>query len=79
MSNNLQSPVLSKADLQFWEENGYVVARNAVSEKNAARAAKAIWDFLEMDPEDPKTWYTDPPRRSIMVKIYHHQAFWDNR
>ena len=79
MSNDLQSPVLSKADLQFWEENGYVVAQNAVSEKNAARTAKAIWDFLEMDPEDPKTWYTDPPRRSIMVEIYHHQAFWDNR
>ena len=61
MSNDLQSPTLSGADLQFWEENGYVVARNAVSEKNAAWAAKAIWDFLEMDPEDPKTWYPDPP------------------
>jgi len=77
--NDLQSPVLSKADLQFWEENGYVIARKVVSPESAARAAQAIWDFLEMDPDDPNTWYPDPPRRSIMVEIYQHQAFWNNR
>ena len=51
--NDLQSPVLSEDDLQFWEENGYVVAKKVVSEDKAARAGQAIWDFLEMDANDP--------------------------
>jgi len=77
--NDLQSPVLSEDDLQFWGENGYVVAKKVVSEDKAARAGQAIWDFLEMDPNDPETWYPDLARRSIMVEIYQHQALWNNR
>ena len=79
MSSDNQSPILSQDDLDFWEKNGYVVAKKAVSEQNATRAAQAIWDFLEMDPENPETWYPDPPRPSIMVEIYQNQALWDNR
>ena len=71
-------PVLSSRDLEFWEENGYVVARRAVPPENCRAAAKAVWDFAEMDPDDPETWYSDPPR-GIMKEIYQHQALWDNR
>ena len=74
MSSDNQSPILSQDDLDFWEKNGYVVAKKAVSEQNATRAAQAIWEFLEMDSENPETWYPDPPRPSIMVEIYQHQA-----
>ena len=79
MSNNHQSPILSQDDLNFWEKNGYVVAKKAVSKENANRAAQAIWDFLEMDANDPETWYPDLARPSIMVEIYQHQALWNNR
>ena len=71
-------PVLSSEDLEFWEENGYVVARRAVPPENCRAAEKAVWDFAEMDPGDPETWYSDPPR-GIMKEIYQHQALWDNR
>ena len=70
---------LSQADLDFWEENGYVIVRNAVPRENAERAEQAVWEFLKMDPVNPDTWYPDPPRRGIMVEIYQHQALWDNR
>ena len=72
-------PVLSAADVDFWEENGYVVVHDAVPPENCKAAERAIWDFLEMDTDDPETWYPDPPRRGIMVEIYQHQALWDNR
>ena len=72
-------PVLSESDLAFWEENGYVVVHDAVPPKKVKAAEKAVWGFLEMDRDDPASWYTDPPRKSIMVEIYQHQALWDNR
>lgn len=72
-------PVLSAADRDFWEENGYVVVHDAVPPENCRAAERAIWDFLEMDSDNPESWYPDPPRRGIMVEIYQHQALWDNR
>ena len=32
-----------------------------------------------MQPNDPGSWYPDPPRASIMTEMYQHQALWDNR
>ncbi len=72
-------PVLSAEDRRFWEENGYLVVRSAASPENCRAAEQAVWAFLEMEPDDPETWYPDPPRRGIMVEIYQHQALWDNR
>lgn len=70
---------LSAEDLEFWKQYGYVVVRGAAAPENCRAAAQAVWEFLEMNSDDPETWYPDPPRRSTMVEIYQHQALWDNR
>ena len=70
--------VLSAEDRAFWEENGYVIVHDAVPQENVKEAEQAVWDFLEMNPDDPESWYTDPPR-GIMVEIYQHQTLWNNR
>ena len=70
--------VLSAEDLRFFRKNGYVVAREVVSREQAARTARAAWDFAGMDPDDPGTWYPEK-HRGIMVEMYHHQFQWDNR
>ena len=72
-------PVLSAEDRAFWEEHGYVVVHDAVSPVNTKAEEAAVWEFLEMDAGDRESWYPDPPRSSIMVEIYQHQALWDNR
>ena len=46
-------PVLTAEDRKFWEENGYVVVHNAVPPENLKAAERAVWDFLEMQPDDP--------------------------
>lgn len=71
--------VLSSEDRDFWNENGYVVLHEAVPPENLKACEEAIWEFLEMDADDPNTWYPHPPRPQIMVEIYQHQALWDNR
>ena len=71
--------VLTAEDRKFWEENGYVVVHNAVPPENLKAAERAVWDFLEMQSDDPVSWYPDPPRSTIMAEMYQHQALWGNR
>ena len=71
--------VLSKEDRAFWEENGYVIIHEAVPPENIKAAVDAVWDFMEMQPDDPDSWYPDPPRKGIMAELFQHQALWDNR
>jgi hypothetical protein len=69
--------VLSTAELDFFAKHGYVVARQVISSGQAERTAAAVWEFTGKNPNDPASWYSDPPR--IMVESYHHQTQWDNR
>jgi len=79
--------VLSESDLEFWQENGYVVVHDAAPPENLRAVVDAIWQFQEMDPHDPDTWYRKPERDngmielngSGMVEMYNHPALWANR
>lgn len=78
---------LSSDDLEFWHENGYVIVHDAAPADNLQAVIDAIWDFQEMDPANPATWYRPPERLngmpelngSGMVEMYHHPALWANR
>ena len=79
--------VLTQDDLAFWNENGYVVVRNAVPRENVDAVVDVIWEFMDMDRDDPDTWYTSPQNEygmlelnsAGMVELYQHQSLWDNR
>ena len=49
--------ILSAEDRNFWAENGYVVIHNAVPPEHVKAVAGTVWDFLEMQPGDPESWY----------------------
>jgi len=74
-----RDPVLSANDLAFFDEHGYVVVHDAVSPAQCAAAERAIWNFLEMDRDDPATWYGDPHGRTIWVPLLHDPALDENR
>jgi hypothetical protein len=73
------SPVLSDADRAHFNEQGYVIIKNAVPPENIESAKQAIYDFLSVDPNDPATWYRDPVQPGGNVEMHQHPAFWDNR
>ena len=52
--------VLSSEDRAFWEENGYVVIRDAAPAELIQNTAQAVWDFLEMDADDPEYLVSRP-------------------
>ncbi|MFM7329824.1 MAG: phytanoyl-CoA dioxygenase family protein [Bacteroidota bacterium] len=86
-SNGKPLRVLSEADFTFWQHNGYVIIRQAVSKEQAAATAAFLWEFEEKNPDDPSTWY-QAPRAEMkmkelantgMVEVYNHQHLWNNR
>jgi ectoine hydroxylase-related dioxygenase (phytanoyl-CoA dioxygenase family) len=79
--------VLTSEDLSFWKQNGYVIIRNAVPQDNVKAVVDLIWEFTEMDRDDPNSWYRPQHseygmqelNKSGMVELYNHQALWNNR
>ena len=70
--------VLSEKQIRFWEENGYVVVKNAVLEENLSAMVESIWSFLEIDPGDQENWYAKTPRSSQYPDSLISQA-WNGR
>lgn len=69
---------LTQQDLDRFHRDGYLVVPNAVPPENLEAVVAAIWQFLEMNPDDPSTWYP-PHRRSTIVHMHQHPALWQNR
>lgn len=86
-SNGQPLRVLSEEDWAFWQHNGYIVIKQAVSREQAHETAAFLWEFEEKDPNDPDTWYTAPRAEmqmkeligTGMVEVYNHQKLWNNR
>jgi hypothetical protein len=72
--------VLTAADIAFWNEQGYVIVRNAVAPEDCEQSRKGIMDFLQMDEQDASSWYriTDDIQ-GIMVNLFNHPALNKNR
>ncbi len=72
-------PIFSKHDLEFFDQNGYVIWHDAVPQNNLQAVIDVIFEFLGMNPNDPNDWYREPHRTNGMVELYQHQALWNNR
>jgi len=66
-------PVFDAADLAQWEEQGYVVLRNAITPAEAEAAAAFLWQATGADPADPDSWYV-AERCGIMVQLFQHPS-----
>lgn len=71
----VEEDVLTKEDLASWEENGYVILKNAVPKEQCGAGRAAIWDYLEASPEKPESWYTlNSGKRGMMLALFQHPA-----
>lgn len=72
--------VLSEEDLEFWNENGYIIVKEAVSKKDCEATQQAIWNFLEMDPNKKESWYNrHPNQKGLMLNFSDHETLNKNR
>jgi hypothetical protein len=65
---------LTEAELAQWDEQGYVIVRQAVSAENAAAAELAIYEHLGMGRDDPESWYSETLGHTIWVPLLRHPA-----
>lgn len=70
---------ITRDELAFWDEHGYVVVHDAVAAADRDAAAAAIYEFLEASPDAPDTWYGRKFGVSIWVPLLRHPAFIANR
>ena len=68
----LPQPVLSAADLAFWDEHGYVVLRQAVGGDACRAALEAIFAYAGMTMGHPDSWY----QPGLWIALAHHPALW---
>ncbi len=72
--------VLSDADMEFWNKNGYIILRGAIPKADCDETVQMICDFLEIKRDDPETWYKPhPARQGIMVQLFQHPLLQKNR
>lgn len=72
--------VLSNEDLDFWDKNGYVIIKNAISKEDCEDTQKAIWEFLKMDPHKKETWYQrHENQKGLMLNFSDHETLNKNR
>lgn len=72
--------VLSQEDLDFWDHNGYIVVKNAISKKDCEDTQQAIWDYLQMDPDKKETWYIrHKDQKGLMLNFSDHETLNRNR
>lgn len=79
--------VLSERDWEQWIQFGYVIIPNAIPDEYVQQTTDFLWEFQEMDRNEPSTWDREQLRtnemadlnNSGMVEAYHHQTLWNNR
>lgn len=72
-------PILTDAHRAQFAQNGYMVVSTGIEPEKLAAVVEVLWDFLDMDPNDPEDWYRPPHNPGGMIELYQHQALWDIR
>ncbi len=66
--NQTAAAPLTQEQIEYFLENGYLLASGLIPEEIARKAYDAMWRNLKLDPDNPETW-ADAPRG--------HQSFKD--
>ncbi|MBL7747583.1 MAG: phytanoyl-CoA dioxygenase family protein [Chitinophagaceae bacterium] len=75
-----EEKVLSAAEMEFWNDNGYVIVRNAISREDCEETVAFMCEQLDIDLNDPLSWYRPHVHREgIMVPLFQHPLIERNR
>lgn len=76
-SEIIEDSVFNEKDIEFWNENGYIVLQNAIPREDASASEKAVWDFLGFDPLNREQWYQR--EQAFWVDLFQHPVLDRNR
>lgn len=70
-------PVFDSRDWACWEENGYIVLKEAVPREDCEALEEAIWEYLKLRPNEPETWKMR--NEAFWVHGFRHPLLGKNR
>ncbi len=71
---------LSDEDINFWNEQGYIIIRNVISKEDCEATINLICDYIDIVRNDATTWYNaHPAKQGIMVQLFQHPQLQKNR
>lgn len=75
-----EEDILTEAEWKFWETNGYLIVRNAISPEDCRATCAFMFEQLGIDEKDPSTWYNHhAQKQGIMVQLFHNEQMEKNR
>ncbi|WP_299278292.1 phytanoyl-CoA dioxygenase family protein [uncultured Psychroserpens sp.] len=75
-----EDAILDDKAIAHWEKEGYVIIPNAISKTDCKASLDLIYGVLEIDPNNPETWYNDHPlKQGIMVQLFRDPQLDKNR
>ena len=75
-----EDKVLDQSDLNKWDKDGYIIIKNAIPKVDCERTVDFIFEQIEADKTNPKTWYKSHPlKNGIMVQLFSSPALDKNR
>ncbi|MGI9274822.1 MAG: phytanoyl-CoA dioxygenase family protein [Endozoicomonas sp.] len=70
---------LTSDDFKAFEHDGYLVVPNVIPADLCTAASEVISRFLDIDLDNPNTWYGKELGRNGIVPVHQHQAVWNTR
>lgn len=73
-------PVLDADALAHWDEHGWVILHDAISDDACRSTAQAVWDTLGKSPDDPAGWEAGTDQQQcVFTNLFRHPALDANR
>ena len=69
--------MITEADKQRFDEQGYLLIEKLVDEAHCRAVRQTICDHLGFEEQNPSTW--PPSRGHGVINLFHAQALWDVR
>lgn len=74
------NPIFNEKDLNQWQEEGYVVLKQAISKEACKASVELICKSIGADLNKPDTWYQEHPlKQGIMVQLFNEEILEENR
>ena len=70
---------LTNDDFKTFEHDGYLVIPNVIPVNLCTAASEVVSHFLNIDLENPGSWYGKELGRNGIVPVHQHQAVWNTR
>jgi hypothetical protein len=72
--------VLDNEQLEFWDQNGYIILKNAVSKEDCDQTIEVICQSIHIERDRSETWYEHHSfRQGIMVQLFQDPLIQKNR